>query len=299
VHWRPEDLGATVEGYRMALQDVRRTDHWVTGQILYDSLVAPLKRWTEGKRLIIVPSGRLNTLPFGALSSNRRYLLEECDLSVIPNVSTLQFVRTPKRVSSRSSVLAVGNPHNPHVSRLPGAEQEVMAIRSVFEGASVFVGDAASESKVREAMGSYDVVHVACHGLFNYEYPILSSLALTPDAENDGFLQVHELYNLNLLRTSLVVLSACETGLSQIKKNDDMIGFIRGFFYAGVPSTVASLWKVDDRATSSLMSNFHLLLKLGNSKSQALRKSQMQLMRAESTSHPFYWAAFVLYGNPE
>jgi CHAT domain-containing protein len=148
-------------------------------------------------------------------------------------------------------------------------------------------------------MPGFDIIHIACHGLFNDNYPLLSSLVLSPDSHNDGFLEVHELYNLNLTNASLVILSACETGLSLIRKNDDVIGLVRGFLYAGVPSMVASLWKVDDEATAALMSNFHVLLKLGNSKGEALRKAQLQLIRTERTRHPYFWAAFVLYGSAD
>lgn len=299
INWTPEDIAATVEGFRSAVQDYNRHDYHVFGQMLYDSLIAPVADDIAGKQLIIIPSGRLNTLPFGALSHDKKFLLEDFGIAVIPNASTLQFIRTGKKISSAPTVFAIGNPNNPRVSRLPGTESEVNAIKSIYTNSYVIIGNDATESAAKERMGAFEIVHVACHGLFNYEFPLLSSLALSPDQTNDGFLQVHELYNLNLVNTNLVILSACETGLAQIKKNDDVIGLVRGFLFAGVPSMVASLWKVDDYATSILMSNFHLLLKLGNSKSEALRKSQMQVMRTELTSHPFFWAAFVLYGNPK
>ncbi|HWP82622.1 MAG TPA: CHAT domain-containing tetratricopeptide repeat protein [Bacteroidota bacterium] len=298
IHWTPEDLSATVEGFRSAIQDYERSDYHVFGQVLYDSLIAPVEKEIAGKQLIIIPSGRLNTLPFGALSNRKKFLLEEYDLALVPNASTLQFIRSGKKLSSAPSIFALGNPNNPQVSRLPGTESEVNNIKSIFTNSTILLGDEANESFAKEKMGAFEIVHIACHGLFNYEFPLLSSLALSPDPHNDGFLQVHELYNMNLINTNLVVLSACETGLAQIKKNDDVIGLVRGFLYAGVPSMVASLWKVDDYATSILMSNFHLLLKLGNTKSQALRKAQMQVMRTENTSHPFFWAAFLLFGNP-
>ena len=297
IHWSPDDIAASVEGFRMAIQDRERQDFYVLGQTLYDSLIAPVAKDIAGKKLIIIPSGRLKTLPFSALSNKKRFLVEDFDITVLPNASTIQFTRTGRHLSASPSVLAFGNPDNPRVTRLPGTESEVNYLKKVYAQSAVFLGDDATETRAKESMGGFEIVHIASHGLFNYEFPLLSSLALTPDRENDGFLQVHELYNLNLVNTNLVVLSACETGLSQIKKNDDVIGLVRGFLYAGVPSTVASLWKVDDAATSLLMSNFHLLLKVGNTKEEALRKAQLQLLKNPDTAHPFYWAAFVLYGN--
>ena len=297
IHWSPDGMAAMIEDFRKSIQDQRATNFYTYGQALYDSLIAPVDAFIAGKRLLIVPSGRLNTLPFSALPNQRKYLIEDHEIAVIPNASTLQFIRTGKHMSASPSVLALGNPDNPRVTRLPGTVTEVNNIKSIYANSAVYLGDDASETRAKMSMGQYQIVHIACHGLFNYEFPLLSSLVLTPDKDNDGFLQVHELYNLNLSNTNLVILSACETGLAEIKKNDDLIGLVRGFLYAGVPSTVASLWKVDDYATSLLMSNFHLLLKLGNTKSQALRKAQLQLMKSPETSHPFFWAAFVLYGN--
>ena len=299
INWTPEEVTGKVEAYRSAVHDIGRDDYRVFGRELYDSLVAPVNAVVAGKKLLIVPSGRLNNLPFGGLMDDTLFLAERYEISVLPNVSTLQFIRTGKKLSATPTVFALGNPDNPRVTRLPGTEREVNAIKSIYPTSVVYLGDNATESIAKRQMGGFDIIHIASHGLFNAEYPLLSSLALTPDADNDGFLEVHELYNMNLTNTKLVILSACETGLSQIKKNDDVIGLVRGFIYAGVPSTLASLWKVDDAATASLMSGFHLLLKLGNSKGEALRKAQEQLMRTPATRHPYYWAAFVLYGSED
>lgn len=297
IEWTPEGISSAVEKFRIMLQNRASTTYREAGRVLYDSLLAPVRAEIAGKRIVIIPSGRLNTLPFGALWDGQRFVLEDFDVTIIPNASTLQFIRSGKKLSASPSVLALGNPANPNVSRLPGTENEVNTVKTIFPGCQVFVGQEATETNAKEKMGSFEIVHIASHGLFNYEFPLLSCLALAPDAQNDGFLQVHELYNLNLVNTNLVLLSACETGLSQIRKNDDVIGLVRGFLYAGVPSIVASLWKVDDYATSVLMSNFHALLKLRNTKCEALRKAQLQVMRTQATSHPFFWADFVLYGN--
>lgn len=299
VQWSPEELAGKVEAFRSAVHDLNRNDFKLLGRELYDSLVAPVRAEIEGRRLTIVPSGRLNNLPFAGLMDGDRFLAEQFDMTVLPNVSTLQFVRKEKKLSSTPKVFALGNPVNPRVTRLPGTEREVGNIRTIYPGSMILIGNQATETNCRNQMSAFDIIHIACHGLFNDNYPLLSSLVLSPDSRNDGFLEVHELYNLNLTNSSLVILSACETGLSLIKKNDDVIGLVRGFLYAGVPSMVASLWKVDDEATASLMSNFHLLLKLGNSKGEALRKAQLQLMRTERTRHPYFWAAFVLYGSPD
>ena len=243
IHWTPEEITGKVEAFRSAVHDLKRTDFQLLGRELYDSLIAPVRTQLEGKRITVVPSGRLNNLPFACLMDGNRYLAELFDLTVLPNVSTIQFVRKDRKLPSAPKVIALGNPVNPRVTRLPGTEREVERVRSIYPGSVVLIGGQASETNSRNQMAGFDIIHIACHGLFNDNYPLLSSLVLSPDVQNDGFLEVHELYNMNLTNASLVVLSACETGLSLIRKNDDVIGLVRGFLYAGVPSMVASLWK--------------------------------------------------------
>lgn len=299
IAWKPEELAAAVEQYRASIHNLAGGDHLLVARVLFDSLIAPASHRIAGKSLVIVPSARLNNLPFSGLHDGKQFLVETHRLSVLPNASTLQFVRGGKSLPPAPSILAMGNPANPRVTRLPGSEQEVTSIQGIHGRSVVFTGQDASEANARRHMAGFDIVHFACHGLFNYDYPYLSSLALSPGGGNDGFLEVHEIYNLNLTRTSLVILSACETGLAKIRKNDDVIGLVRGFFYAGVPSLAASLWKVDDFATATLMSHYHALLQRGASRAGALQKAQQQLLRSETTRHPYYWAAFVLYGNGE
>jgi CHAT domain-containing protein len=100
------------------------------------------------------------------------------------------------------------------------------------------------------------------------------------------------------LKASLVVLSACETGRGKIKAGEGIIGFTWAFFIAGTPSAVVSQWKVESNSTTQLMRDFHLNLKRSGSKSDALRKAVVKLLRQPQYSHPFYWAGFVLVGDP-
>jgi CHAT domain-containing protein len=297
TEWRKDDLDNVVDAFRKVIYDPTKSFDKKTAQTLYDSLVAPVEKTIAGKRLIIIPSGRLNGIAFNALCKGNRYLVQDFSVTILPNASAMQFVRTKKKLSFTPSLLALGNPANPTVSALPGSEAEVRNINKIYPNAQVLIGDQATESNALKLMGSFEVIHLACHAVFNYEFPLLSALVLAPDGENDGYLYVPQLYNMDLSHTSLVVLSACETGLAKIKKNDDVIGLVRGFFYAGAPSIIASLWKVDDAATMFLMSNFHQLNRGGKTKSASLREAQLKTLQNPESSHPFFWAAFVLYGN--
>jgi CHAT domain-containing protein len=119
---------------------------------------------------------------------------------------------------------------------------------------------------------------------------------LAPDTRNDGNLEVHEIYGLDLARADLVVLSACQTQLGAQSAGDDVVGLNRAFIYAGAPTVVASLWTVDDEATGSFMTAFYKHLRQGQGKAAALRQAQLETR--ERYPHPYYWAAFVLTGDP-
>jgi CHAT domain-containing protein len=125
---------------------------------------------------------------------------------------------------------------------------------------------------------------------------VLSMVNEKGEAE-DGFLQLHEIYNLNLA-ADLVVLSACETGLGKKVAGEGVVGLTRGFMYAGSPRVVVSLWNVNDFATAELMQRFYrgmLMDKLPASK--ALHRAQLSMSNDSRWSAPYYWAGFVLYGE--
>ena len=129
----------------------------------------------------------------------------------------------------------------------------------------------------------------------NTKKPLDSALLLAEDDTNDGKLTVGELYSLRL-NADLVTLSACETGLGQINSGDDVVGLTRGFLYAGTSSVVASLWQVDDEATSQLMIQFYSEL-AQKPKSEALRAAQLTIRK--KYPHPFFWSAFYLTGSAQ
>jgi CHAT domain-containing protein/predicted negative regulator of RcsB-dependent stress response len=151
-------------------------------------------------------------------------------------------------------------------------------------------------------LGEYRIVHFATHGLLNNIHPELSGIVLSlvdeEGEQQDGFLRLQDIYNMKL-PAELVVLSACQTGLGKEIKGEGLIGLTRGFMYAGTPRIVASLWKVDDLATSELMKRFYQGL-LGPERLRpagALRQAQLSIWKEKRWRAPFYWAAFVLQGE--
>jgi CHAT domain-containing protein/Tfp pilus assembly protein PilF len=162
--------------------------------------------------------------------------------------------------------------------------------------------EASRTTALRSKLGEYRIVHFATHGMLNNIHPELSGIVLSLVDEagrpQDGFLRLQDIYNLKL-PAELVVLSACQTGLGKEIKGEGLIGLTRGFMYAGAPRIVASLWKVDDRATSELMKRFYqgLLGPEALRPAGALRQAQLSIWKEKQWREPYYWAAFVLQGE--
>jgi CHAT domain-containing protein len=152
-----------------------------------------------------------------------------------------------------------------------------------------------------DELSGYRIVHFATHGLLNSEHPELSGIVLSLVDERgqpqDGFLRLHEIFNLRL-PAELVVLSACQTALGKEVKGEGLVGLTRGFMYAGAARVVASLWQVDDAATAELMKRFYRrMLKDGMRPAAALRAAQIEMWKKKHWQSPFYWGGFTLQGE--
>ena len=264
------------------------------GENLYEMLIRPFKSMIHTKNLTIVPHGVLHYLPFNALNSRGKYLIDNYSIRVLPSASVMKFINDP-REDYAGNLLAFGNPDLGHPAYdLPGAQNEAIAITKDQPKSKLLLRNKATETAVKKYGAGFRYIHFATHGTFDAENPLLSGLLLTGDDENDGTLTVGELYNLSL-PADLVTLSACETALGKVANGDDVVGFTRGFLYAGTSSIVSSLWKVDDNATSILMQQFYESLRKDDKRS-ALRTAQLKVKNAYC-SHPYFWAAFQLTGS--
>jgi len=149
---------------------------------------------------------------------------------------------------------------------------------------------------VRTKAGDYDILHLVAHIDHDSQNPERSRIVLGQGGGDDGPLELDQVLGLDLRKTSLVVLSGCQSQKGKRTRGDDVIGLTRAFIYAGSPSVVASLWSVDDDATRQLMVAFYTHLKSGMSKADALRIAQSDLRK--KYPNPYYWAGFVLTGDP-
>lgn len=188
--------------------------------------------------------------------------------------------------------------------RLPSTRQEAEAIASLIpeDGRAVATDFAASRATALSAeLERYRIVHIASHSVVNSQHPELSGIVLSmvneQGQQEDGFLQLHDIYNLKL-GAELVVLSACNTGLGKEVRGEGLIGLTRGFMYAGAASVVASLWRVDDSASAELMTHFYkAMFEDDLPPAAALRSAKETMWKQKHWRSPYYWSGFVLQGE--
>lgn len=262
-------------------------------QNLYRRLIGPVEKSLDKPNIIIVPHGALHYLPFNALYDGKDFMVDRFSIRMLSSASMMKYL-TAKRSGSRQDVFVLGNPDlgDPKMD-LKYAEQEAVAIAGTYPNSRVLLRGRATETAFRRSGAGFNYVHFASHGQFDSDAPLKSALLLAADPESDGRLTVDKLYSMKI-DADLVTLSACETGLGQIASGDDVVGLTRGFLYAGSSSIVASLWSVDDLATSYLMTRFYGALKKLN-KRDALRQAQLETKK--KYPQPYYWAAFEITGS--
>jgi len=197
------------------------------------------------------------------------------------------------------SVLRGGFRFNP----LPASRWEVeQIVRLYAPKAAAYLGADATEERAKSIGKDVPLIHFACHAVINERFPLDSALVFTiPDhpkeGQDNGLLQAWEIFEKVRIDADLVTLSACESGLGKEMGGEGLIGLTRAFQYAGARSVLASLWKVEDRATGELMKRFYVYLKAGKPKDEALRLAQIDLIRSSELSQPISWAAFQLNGD--
>jgi CHAT domain-containing protein/tetratricopeptide (TPR) repeat protein len=308
---------------------------------LSQMLLGPVAAKLAGKRLLVVPDGALEYLPFAALvvpgkASGGPFvpLMVHHEVTSIPSASTLAVLRSElqgrapaekvvavfadpvfdkadERVTGGLSRKAGGHhgapAESPGLQRLPYTRQEAEAILSLAPATArkAALGfEANRTAAMSEDLIKYRIIHFATHSFLDSMHPELSAIALSMldrhGKPQEGFLRSHEVFNLKL-GAELVVLSGCRTGLGKEVKGEGLYGMTRGFMYAGSKRVLVSLWDVQDQATARLMTDFYRGL-LGPKRSNtaaALRAAQIATWRDGRWQAPYYWAGFVLQGEPK
>ncbi|MFN0088264.1 MAG: CHAT domain-containing protein [Blastocatellia bacterium] len=254
------------------------------------SVLSVIRRETAGRK---PPARAVAILADPVFAANDPRIAPAGDLAKAATPAASPLDRLPRAPALRNGL-----------ARLPFSRQEADAIFAVAPTETSLKAtdfNASRETAMSPRLGDYRIVHFATHGLLDNRQPELSGLAFSlvdrNGNEQDGFLRLHEVYNLRL-NADLVVLSACETALGREVRGEGLIGLTRGFMYAGAPRVVASLWNVDDLATAELMKRFYqFMLRDGLRPAAALAAAQVEISQQRRWAAPYFWAGFMLQGD--
>lgn len=261
---------------------------------LYETVFGPLEELLDGvKRLVIVPHHFWHYLPFHALynGNSKQFLLDCFEISYAPSASALVVCRAKQRHKRDSALILCRNDGD-----LPHVEAEGTVISKVFDSSSLFHSSEADLSLVSR-QNKPDVIHCACHGYFDPEQPFLSGIAIPPSQTEDRPTLLMDFLHMRF-DSSLVTLSACDSGLNRISNADELVGLSRGVFGAGAAALLLSLWKVSDSSTAYLMENFYWhYVANRQTKGRALQLAMQAVRSKPEYAHPYYWAPFVVMGE--
>lgn len=268
----------------------------------------------EHRRIIVIPDGVLNYLPFAALldGASGRHLVEDHAIRLVPSASALSALRGRHAGGSRAAVprrearsgLAEAVAFAPLSRDLPATRDEAEAFRETLAGSGTEMGRSATEARLREALAEEGIVHVATHGVLNVRNPTFSRLELaagTGAPDDDGRLEVHELFTA-IVRSPLVFLSGCETGLgvagtTTFDVGEDYATLAQAFLYAGAGSVVSTLWRIEDEGAAAMASLFYGELARGSDPVEALARAQRIMITEGQYGVPHHWAAYQLTGG--
>ena len=289
-------------------------------QQLFNGLLGGIPEFKEKTALIVVPDGKLHLLPFAALADNGQYILASHQVSVVSSGTVLHILEhraqqtestnlpyvgvaawttdSPPHTLLASIHRAVSGPERSELVALPESRHEVEAIAADLpKPSTVLLGASATETNFKQLpLSHYGVIHLALHGYVDPEIPDRSALVFAPQPQptDDSLLQIREIRNLHL-NASLVTLSACNSGVGPVGE-EGVASIVNAFIEAGSQSVVSTLWELEDHATAHLMTTFYDHLSHREEKAVALRQAQLEMLN--SGAAPYYWAGFVLAGNP-
>lgn len=281
------------EGKRTAYERMHDLDldEW---QARFSPFVEPILEWAERDDYVyLVPHDVLHYLPLHTLKVDGEYFIERNPILYTPSASVLKYCQAKRTGRLRKNILVLGD--SASELPLPNARSEALEVARIFD-TQPYLGQDARKSLVRgkleQEKDQIDILHFACHGKFHRFQPLKSGILMAPESDGeektgefetelDGlpfkrFLTAEDFFGMEM-HADLVTLSACESGVNDIRPGDELFGFMRALIYAGTPSVVMSLWKVADISTELFMVRFYERLKLGDTKVEALQKAQLYI----------------------
>ena len=259
--------------------------------------------------VVIIPAGRLGTIPFEALPLSKSKFNQEFPSEFWVNRYSIGYEFSATLLAQKSSRPGTTNAsiflcapiefQKANMVDLPGTEIEVNTIAGLFgQNAQLKKSTEATETFVKQLkLDQYKYLHFATHGIVDEQSPELSRIFLKESAADDGNLFSGEIFNLSL-NADLVALSACQTGLGKVSKGEGVIGLSRALVYAGARNVMVSYWSVSDESTSQMMTRFYenVLRSTTPSYRKTLQQVKISMIQEKKYGAPFYWAPFVLIG---
>ncbi|HEY1871689.1 MAG TPA: CHAT domain-containing protein, partial [Chitinophagaceae bacterium] len=270
-------------------------------KFLYAKLVTPvLDDINNIRSLIIIPDENLINVPFEAFeSADDNYLIQSFAVTYQYALPLLQVDKTKLSTSKAVAFapFAYSNNHS-NMNVLPASLDEI----SSFPKSAQLVSDNATKEKFFTASTTASVIHLATHAVVNFKEPENSYIVFYEKNKTDSDYKIfaHELYNLQLPRTQLVFLSACETGTGKLSQSEGVLSLSRAFAFAGCPNIVTSLWKAEDNSTAYISKKFYSYVGKGYSYAQALQKAKTDLLDDATMSQfhsPVYWSHLIFIGD--
>jgi CHAT domain-containing protein len=306
----PPNLLRIIKGFSNSLLYSDFATYKSTGSVISNLLTPRLP--SKIKDIIIIPTGKLGTLPFEALPERNTKATDFKSTNYLINryavayefSSSLLLQKSKSKVTTTEPTIFLCAPisfaEKDNLNELPGTEKEINSIAQLFANKpkSLTYADANETMIKSKEISNYDYLHFATHGIVDEANPESSKIFLSTTPTDDGNLYAGEIYNLTL-NANLAVLSACQTGLGKISKGEGVIGLSRALVYAGAKNIIVSFWSVADDSTSELMKDFYtfLLTSKSTSFSRPLQQTKLKMTKSEKYSSPFYWAPFVLIGK--
>ncbi len=292
-------IGNMAARYLAGLSNRTKQPDRSLGNELFRNLLEPELKNRQGVNLIIVPDGFIHHLPFAALvDSKDRFLAEDYSITYAPSISLLSGIQRDGH-SSSDRVLSVANTDFSGIKgielpSLPLAPKEATDVAKYGDYSQVVIDE--TERKVRNTdFSAYGIVHFATHTLIDEDRPERSSIVFKPGDGDDGLFRATDIYKLRI-PSNMVMLSSCRSGSGKAVPGEGLLGLSHAFFAAGVRSLVMTYWNVSDKTAHEFSGRFYGNLH-GLAIAEALRKTQVEMIRSNKWNHPVHWAAFFVAGD--
>ncbi|WP_452221873.1 CHAT domain-containing protein [Lacinutrix salivirga] len=267
--------------------------------VLFESLLRPINIPENIKNLVIITDGVLNYIPFSALiDDGSNYIIHKYATSYVNSATLLKQLQSKKENNGQLLAFAPEFNTTNKLLPLPNNKKEANNCLLYFKG-RVLENDTATLTNFNAESSNYSILHLATHAIFNDETPEFSFLAFTPQTNTDSVLYTKDLYNLKL-NSDLVTLSACESGIGDLKRGEGLLSLARGFYFSGANSISSTLWKINDASSTKIMNHFYANLAEGKDKQDALQDAQLKFItnnKDTKLTHPYYWSGIIISGN--